>query len=152
MRPVRLPARLPARLSRPDRIDDPSGGGCTGSIVLGWLTRVTLLLTLVALACFDGLSIAAVQVNLADDGRLAAVEAADTWRTSGSVREAYARAVVIAERENPANAIDPARFHVERDGTVRLHVARAAPTLVLRHLPHAREWARVQRDVVTTQP
>ena len=128
------------------------GGSDRGDIVLSWLTRLVVILALVGVACFDALAVAAADISLADEGRLAAVEAGDVWRSSGNLQQTYERAVMVAEQENPLNAVDAKTFRVERDGTVHLRISRETPTLVMHRIPTVRSWADVTREAVGQAP
>ena len=113
-----------------------------GSIIVGWLTKVALVLTLVGIVGFDLVSVATTRVSAADDATHAARAGATTYAdTRGDVQAAYRAALSYAEERN--GTIEPKDFVVEADGTVRVKVVKTATTLVLYRAGATRKWAHV---------
>ncbi|HEV2888857.1 MAG TPA: hypothetical protein VGX28_00615 [Frankiaceae bacterium] len=113
-----------------------------GSIIVGWLTKVAVVLTLVGIVGFDLVSVATTKVSASDDAQLAARAGAETYAdTHGDVQEAYAAALRHAERHG--GSIDPADFVVDPDGTVRVTVVKTATTLVFYRAGATKRWAHV---------
>ncbi|MGZ4589257.1 MAG: hypothetical protein ACXV4A_01285 [Actinomycetes bacterium] len=124
----------------PRRHGDDSGG-----IVLGWLTRITVILAIAGLALFDAISIGSTAVTLSDEGDYAAREASENWLATKSVQQAYDAAVAAAISQNSADTVDTKSFKIDPDGTVHLTIAREAPTLVVYRFSQTRKWAQISR-------
>lgn len=122
-----------------------------GDIVLGWLTRVTLALTLLGVVAYDGISVGVARLSVEDTASAASRAAGAEWRTSRDVQRAYDAAVTHALEEDPHSFLPVDTFRVEADGSVRLSVERTAQTLVLRHIGPLAHWAHV-RTVGSASP
>jgi hypothetical protein len=123
--------------------------GCTcdrGDIVLGWLTRIVVVLGLAGIGLFDAISIGTTAVNLSDQGSYAAREASEVWQSTHSVQKAYDAAVEVATEQNPANSIDTGSFRIGEDNTVRLRIRREATTLILFRWDRTARWAQLERE------
>lgn len=103
-----------------------------GDVVVGWLTRVVVLLGLFGLVAFDGIAEGVAAMGAADDASTAASAGADTWRDTHDVDQAYQSAV--SALTNDKDTIPPALFRVDGSGVVTLTVRRQVHTLVLRHI------------------
>lgn len=102
-----------------------------GDIVIGWLTRVIVVLTMCGLMAFDGISVAATAVGTADDADSAAIAARDTWQQTHDVQKAYIAAVdAVADKDE---SIPPASFTIDRTGEVNLKVRRQAKTVLMHY-------------------
>jgi hypothetical protein len=133
---MRLSAHLRDLRRTPDR----------GGIVLGWLTRIVVVLGIAGLALFDAISVGTTAVNLTDQGSYAAREASEVWQTTHNVQKAYDAAVAAATEQNPANTVDTKTFRIDEDNTVHLRIGREATTLILYRWSRTAEWAQIERD------
>lgn len=131
--------RLSARL----RVPGPASAD-RGDIILGWLTKIAVVLAVAGVGLFDAISIGTTAVNLADQGSYAAREASEVWQSSRSVQKAYDTAVEVAREQNALNEVDPTSFRIEQDNTVRLRISREAPTLVLFRWDRTAKWAQLE--------
>lgn len=154
---VASPAGNAALKSSPDRADTAhvealhrAPAGDTGGIVLGWLTKVVVVVGLVGVVAFDAISIGVSRLSVEDAGALAAREASTDLTRTGNVQTAYAAALAAATDANPANEIPPTAFEVLADGSVRLVVERDATTFVVRRIGWVEDWARVRAQVTGT--
>jgi hypothetical protein len=123
--------------------------GCTcdrGDIVLGWLTRIVVVLGLAGIGLFDAISIGTTAVNLSDQGSYAAREASEVWQSTHSVQKAYDAAVEVATEQNPTNSIDTGSFRISEDNTVHLRIRREATTLILFRWDRTARWAQLERE------
>lgn len=111
--------------------------------MLGWLTKVVVILAVAGIFAFDGISIATARLSVEDQAAAAALTASETYRQAGDVQAAYDAAVADATEANPLNSVVPTSFRAEPDGTVTLDVQRTASTLVLRHVKWVEHWADV---------
>lgn len=116
----------------------------TGSIVIGWLAKITVVVGVVGVALFDAISIGVSRLAVEDAGALAAREASTDLGRTGDLQAAYAAAVAAATEANPLNEVPPSSFVALPDGTVQLVVAREATTFVVRHVSWVRDWAHVE--------
>jgi hypothetical protein len=133
--------RITARL-RTLRRADPE----RGDIVLGWLTRIVVVLGIAGIGLFDAISIGTTSVSLTDQGSYAAREASEAWQVTNSVQKAYEAAVAAATEQNPANSVDTKSFRIDSDNTVHLRISREATTLVLYRWSRTAEWAQIERE------
>lgn len=117
-----------------------------GDIVIGWLTKIVVVLGIAGLALFDALSIGSTSVSLSDQGQYAAREASEVWQQTDSVQRAYDEAVATATSQNALNRIDPKSFRIDADDTVHLRIGRTATTIVLHHWDRTAAWAVLERD------
>jgi hypothetical protein len=113
-----------------------------GSIIVGWLTKVAIALTLVGIVGFDVISVGAAKVSASDNAVNAARVGAEKYAESkGDVHRAYAAALGYAE--DHGGTIDPADFLVERDGTIRVKVQKTATTLLFFRTGTTKKWTVV---------
>jgi hypothetical protein len=118
----------------------------TGDIVLGWLTKLVVVLSVVGLIAFDGISIATARLSVEDQATAAAREASRAFQQTRNVQAAYDTAVATAVEADPLNAVPPGAFRAQQDGTVTLVVQRTATTLVLQHIKWIADWADVSGE------
>lgn len=93
-----------------------------GAIVLGWLTKLVVVLAVVGFLAYDVVSIVTATFSTSDRANTLASEAADDVRSYKDINKAYS--VIAAEAEADGDTIRPQDFSVESNGEV---------TLVLRH-------------------
>ncbi len=117
-----------------------------GDIVLGWLTRLTVIMALLGVALFDAISVGTTSASVADQGTSAALEASATWDETKNVQAAFDTAVAFATEANAENELDPRSFSIDPDGTVHLKVSRVAKTLVLYRWGRTATWAHVSQQ------
>jgi hypothetical protein len=118
-----------------------------GGIVLGWLTRVSAVLVLCGLALFDAMSIGMTSVGIVDDGAYAARAGSELWQETHDIQRAYDASVAAAQELHQDNRIAPETYRADPDGTVHLHIARTARTLVVYRFDRTRPWAQLDREV-----
>ena len=116
-----------------------------GSIVLGWLTKLILVLSVVGLLGFDLISLGTARLQAEDHAQAAARAAVQAYSGPRSVQPAYdaALAEVVAE----GDSIDAPSFSFAADGSVTLTLRRTAPTLLVRKISALRKHAEVSRTV-----
>lgn len=117
-----------------------------GDIVLGWLTKIVVVLGLAGLVLFDAISVGTTAMSLSDQGAYAAREASEVWQQTDSVQKAYDAAVAAATEQNPQTAVDPATFRIDQDNTVHLTVSRTATSILLYRWGRTAEWAELDRE------
>jgi hypothetical protein len=125
---------LAARLRRDD----------AGSIVFGWLGRVALTLTVLALAAFEVMSIVVTHINLEDVGRTAGDRALTVYAETG---DPY-RAFLAADTYVTESGAEMSRksFSVSEE-SVSFDVKKTAPTLLLFRVDATAGYAEVRTNV-----
>lgn len=115
--------------------------GDRGDIVLGWLARITVALSLLGVVAFEAVSIAVTRVSTKDAATNAAFEASQTWHETHDVERAYIEASAYAI--DHGGTIEPDEFTVDDDGRVTLTMRRTATSLLLDRFATGREWLAV---------
>lgn len=140
----RVPA--PSSLSRVPARDRHTGADRErGDIVLGWLTKIAIILFLAGLVLFDAISLGTTAVTLTDQGNYAAREASEVYQQTNDVQEAYLAAAAAASEQNGDNFVIPESFRVDTDNTVHLRVRRTATTILLYRWGRTAKWAVLER-------
>lgn len=142
------PGRLPADNLLVERIEH-AGPVDRGDIVLGWLTRVTVVLALLGLIGFDLIALGMGKLKVEDGAQQAARAAVRAYSETADVQRAYEAA--LAESADTDTTIAPGGFSVAPDGAVTLTVEHTAPTLLVEKVEQIRSWA-VSRSTVTGRP
>ncbi len=115
-----------------------------GSIVFGWLGRLTLILTVVGLICFEVLSIVVTRVGLEDMGQTAGDRALTVYAESGDATLAYFAADQYVSKEGAT--LVKKSFTVS-DEAVSFDLKNTAPTLVLFRLDATADLAEVHTTI-----
>lgn len=108
-------------------------------VVVGWLTRVALTLTVLGVLLFDASALLVGRVATADRADAAAQAAADSWRQQHSTRAALLAAQTAAGDDD----VVPGSLVVTTDGATRIAVHREVSTLVVHRLPRVRDLVSV---------
>jgi hypothetical protein len=103
-----------------------------GSIVIGWLTKLVVVLAVVGVILFDVISVSVARVSAEDDASQAAEAAGFEWRATHSVQQAYDAAVQSLPSDS--ESIPPKSFTIDSEGTVRLTVKRVTRTMIANHI------------------
>ena len=109
---------VPTRLRRDD----------TGSIVVGWLGRITLTLAVIGLIGFEVLSIAVTQVGVADTGATAGDKALTVYAETHDANAAYLAADHYVTSQGAV--LVKKSFQISEE-SVTFDVKKTAPTLLL---------------------
>jgi hypothetical protein len=109
-----------------------------GDVVLGWLTKLVVILGVLGLVAFDGISLAQARFQAADHATTAASAAADDFKTSHDLQKAYNAAYATVTGND---TIETKTFQVATDGTVTLRLHHEATTLILKHIGPLKHWA-----------
>ena len=121
-----------------------------GSVVLGWLTKLVVVIAIVGVALFDTLSIAAARLGATDDADTAAEAAVTAYHSSHNVQEAYQAAVDTLPSDS--ESLPPQQFVVQPDGSVSLVLRRTTTTLVAHKIGPLKKYALVVVHGEATQP
>lgn len=112
----------------------------SGSIVVGWLGRITLTLALVGLIGFEVLSIAVTQVGVADTGATAGDKALNVYADTHDVNAAY----LAADRyvTSQGAVLVKKSFQIS-DESVTFDIKKTAPTLLLFRWDRTAQYAEI---------
>lgn len=113
-----------------------------GDIVIGWLTRLLVVLAIFGVIAFEAVSLGVAHVRTQDLAAEAAREGSQDYHRNKNVQSAYQVAVAIAAQKQ--GTIEPEEFFVEDDGTVQVTVHREAGSLVLYRFGATRKWLQVE--------
>ena len=109
--------------------------------MLGWLTKLALVLSVLGVVLFDGAALVQAEFSTADAASTAAREAAAAYRATPAVQAAYDAAFAsVAERGDTVGTED---FRVAPDGTVTLTLHHHATTLLLEKVGPLRRFTTV---------
>lgn len=117
-----------------------------GGIVLGWLTRLVVVMSVIGLVLFDAISVASTSATVADQGSYAAREASAVWDATHNVQRAYDKAAATAAEANSLNRVATTGFQIDPDGTVHLVIQREATTILLYRWDRTEAWTRIRRE------
>lgn len=124
---------------------DPLGMNDRGDIVLGWLTKLTVVLAALGVIGFDAISLTTARFQAEDHAQAAVREARDAYRGSNDLQTAYNAA--LAEVAQHGDTIDPQTFTIGPDGRVTLTLHRKASTMLVEKIPQLRPWTEVRQTV-----
>ena len=108
-----------------------------GSIVIGWLTRIVVVMAIVGLIAFDAMAIAQGHVSASDEADEVAQDAHNTWTDTHDVDKAYATA--NGEVKAKGDRIPKGGFTIEpKTGYVTVQVQHSVDTLLAKHFGFSR--------------
>ena len=116
-------------------------------MVLGWLTRLALVLAVVGVLALDALSWTSARVGAQDSAEGAARTAATTFQQTRQVQRAYDAA--LAQVAASGDTIDASSFRAAPDGVVTLTLRREASTIVLHRIAPLRHWTQLSATVAS---
>ena len=119
-----------------------------GDIVLGWLTKLVVVLAVLGVIGFDLISLGTARFQAEDHAQSAVRAASSSYASGKDLQQAYDAA--LAEVVEHGDTIDPQTFTVTPDGAVTLTLHRTAPTMLVEKIAPLREWADVRRTVSAT--
>lgn len=112
-----------------------------GDIVMSWLAKVVVSLSVLGAISFDGISLLHTHVAVADTADHAAVAARDAYQDTKNV--AFALAAARSTATEAGGTVPDKGMVITPDGSVRVTVEKTAPTFMLRHLGSLRDTAHV---------
>jgi len=112
-----------------------------GDIILGWLTKLVIGISLTGVVAFDGLSIGVAHVSAVDDANSAALAASRAWQNSHDTAHALEAAEQTASEHGETVVDSSLRF--DSDGTAHVDIRRDATTLIVRHVHALRSWIEI---------
>ena len=120
-----------------------SGGRERGGIVLGWLTRVTVVLLVMGVLAFDVFSLAYTNVRTVDDAGIVASTGAQSLMTNPGDYD-LAQADSQAQAEELGVRMRNRDWWVDEEGEVHVTVSRRASSLVLHYIPQLEKYLTVR--------
>lgn len=116
-----------------------------GEIILGWLTKVAIVLVVIGIIAFDGISSAVLRMQVKDAAQNSAKAAVNDSTTAlPSQQMAFQRADARLKEQHPDWTIDPASVIVMSDGSVTVTVTGEARTLVAGRISQLDNWTSAQ--------
>jgi hypothetical protein len=115
-----------------------------GDIVLGWLTKVIVVMTLIGLLVVEGLSIVSARISGKDVANGVALAGSEGYAHKKSAKTALRAAQ--AEAMSHGAEIVPGTFLVARDGRVTVTVRQTARTVLIYRVEQTRKWAQIDSD------
>ena len=117
--------------------------GDRGDIVLGWLTKLVVVLAVLGVVGFDVVALGVGRLQAEDRAQAAARAAVSSFSSSKDVQTAYEAALGQLAEDGGAleDTIDPSSFTVAPDGAVTLTLRHTAPTLLVEKVSPARRYA-----------
>ena len=121
-----------------------------GTIVVGWLVKVALVLTIFGIAAFDAIAVGSARLTTSDDANTAASAAAADFQTTHSVTSAESAAAGAIT--NPSEQLVPNSLVVEQNGTVTLSLQRKITTVVMYRIGPLKKYTVVRVKGEATPP
>jgi hypothetical protein len=112
-----------------------------GVIVLGWLTKIVLALSILGFLAYDGIAILTANVSTSDRANTLASEAADDVKAMQDINKAYA--AISSEAAATGDTLEPQDFRVASDGHVTLVLRTEATSLWMQHVGPLRRFLQV---------
>jgi hypothetical protein len=113
--------------------------------------RLVVVLAVLAVVAFDGISILTTHFSASDDANRAALAAATIYNDSN--RQNTAGALIAATQSLPSGeTVVPGSLHFNRDGSVDLEVRKTARSLALHWLKQTKSWAVVTESGQANPP
>jgi len=122
----------------------PSRAPDSGGIVLGWLTRLTLVMVLLAILAFELISIVITRVGIEDIGVSAAQQALDEYAANHNADAAFQ--IASAEAESQGATVAKKSFEIS-DESVTFKLEKVAPSLLLFRTDKTASWTEVSTTV-----
>ena len=139
--------RQPLFKDLPGRADDSRMGAAgfhddSGAMVLGWLTKLILVLVVGGVVLFDVIAVAYGQVSAADDARQVARIATDAIVLKNASPDEAAK-LAYTRAQTRGIDVTPEAINVERDGSVTVVIDRDIQTLVAYRIGPIEHLSRV---------
>jgi hypothetical protein len=121
-----------------------------GSIVMGWLVKLALLLAIFGIAAVDAVAVGSAHLTTTDDANSAASAAAADFRTSHNVASATSAAADAIT--NPSEQIVPGSLVIAGDGSVTVSVQRKITTVVMYRIGPLKKYTVIRVKGEATPP
>ena len=121
-----------------------------GAIVIGWLVKIALVLTIFGISAFDSVSVASAHLSTSDDAASAASAAAADYQTTHNVQSALAAAQDAIT--NPNEILLPNSLTISTDGSATVTVQRKITTMVMYRIGPLKKYTVIQVRGQATAP
>lgn len=111
-----------------------------GDIVVGWLTRIVVILAALGVMGYDAISVTVAKTTATDHAGLAALDGADAWAHTRDLNQTYA--AIEASASKYGDTVVPKSLVIDADGTVHIQLCRNAVTLLLHRTDTTRKWTK----------
>ena len=111
--------------------------------MLGWLTKIALVLAVFGILAFDGIAVAQGHVVVATDADDAALAARDAYGPKHDLEGAYQAALDSLAEQGDVLVPDGFTFNA-KTGVFTVTAQRSVDTIVLKHTGVTRDWATMQ--------
>jgi hypothetical protein len=112
-----------------------------GDVILGFFTKIAVVLSVFAVIGFDAVSIGVAHMNTQDTANTAAQSGADAWNANHDADYALHAAAEVASEHGMT--VDVKAFRIDKDGTVHVRLTKDATTLLLYRTGKTKKWAHV---------
>jgi len=112
--------------------------GDRGGIVLGWLTKLVVIMAVVGVLGFDLIAIGQAHLQASDRATTAARAAAESYQSTRNTQQAFdaAYATLVG-----GDTIEPSTFTVDAGGAVSLRLSHSVTTLLVEKIGPLRNQA-----------
>ena len=121
-----------------------------GTIVVGWLVKLALFLTIFGVAAFDAVAVGSAHLSTSDDANTAASAAAadfQSFHNAASAQSAAKDAIT-----NPSEQIVPGSLQIAPDGSVTLSLQRKITTVVMYRIGPLKKYTVIRVKGEGTPP
>lgn len=116
-----------------------------GDIVLGWLTKLVVILGVLGVVGFDLISLGAGRMQAEDHAQTAVRAANESYRSAPDLQAAYDAAVAAVVEHG--DTIEAQSFTVAPDGQITLTLHRSVSTMIVEKITPIRSWAEITSTV-----
>jgi hypothetical protein len=109
-------------------------------MISGWFVRLTLILAILAVGAFEGISILVASIGVKDDAQDAALAAATAYQSSHT---ALAAITAAKGTLHDGETLVPGSVRAAADGTISLQLRRTANSIFLHSWSTSAKWAIV---------
>jgi hypothetical protein len=113
-----------------------------GAIVMGWLVKIALVLTIIGISAFDAIACTSAHLMTTDDANTAASAAAAEYQNSHSLQAALTAAEGAIS--NPSEALDPKSLAIAEDGSATVTIERKVTTLVMYRIGPLKKYTDIK--------
>lgn len=113
-----------------------------GTIVMGWLIKVALVLVVFGVTAFDSVSVASAHLSTSDDANSAASAAAADFQSSHNIQSALSAAKDAIT--NPNEVLLSNSLTIHPDGSATVTVERKITTLVMYRIGPLKKYTVIQ--------
>ena len=113
-----------------------------GTIVMGWLIKIALVLVIFAISAFDSVSVASAHLSTSDDANSAASAAAADFQTYHNIQSALSAAKDAIT--NPSEVLLTNTLTIHPDGSATVTVERKITTLMMYRIGPLKKYTVIQ--------